>query len=379
MIKLTTLALLLSASWSQAEIRWIELLPGYQFGSVSALSDDGTVLGIDMLMPDTNGTDSFRWAGGSWASMPRMGLFNLHQGMSGDGSAALTLGLDWGNPAVLTHTRDGVRTFLGFADPSLGRAALSTDGGTAFYSVQGPSSNPRVQIERWREDGGTDTLARLDDMFVGTASMLGTDRDGLVVVTGAIRTDQHGVNGSHRVALVGADQTVVIPTLTDAEWVHAQATGVSRDGAVVVGFESSQDGAGSPTIDRSWVYRDGVLSEVTAAGIDALTVTGLTDDGWTMVGRGLDDLGAARSFLLHTDGRMEHVEDLLAAEGFTLAAGQRAVIHRISGDGTVISGSIDTFIPGESFSSVVFTLTVPSPGGAVLLAGGWVLAARRRR
>jgi hypothetical protein len=378
MNKLATLALLLSAPYSHAEIRWIELLPGYQSGAVSAMSDDGTVLGIDMLMPDTNGTDSFRWADGSWASMPRLGLFNLHQGMSGDGSAALTLGLNWGDPAVLTHTRDGVRTILGFADPTLGRAALSSDGSTAFYSVQGPSADPRIQIERWSERGTTEILARLDAMFVGTASMLGTDREDLVVVTGAVRTDEHGANGSHRVTVVGAGHSVIIPTLTDAEWVHAQATGVSRDGSVIVGLESSRDGAGGPTFDRSWIARDGVVSELLVAGIDALTVTGLTDDGLTMVGGGLDASGVARSFLLHADGRTEHVEDLLAAEGFTLAAGQRAMIHRISGDGTVIAGSIDTFIPGESFTSVLFTLTVPAPGGSLLLAGVALVARRRR-
>lgn len=377
-------AIVLVAGSASAQLELIDLLPGYTLGQMHGISADGSTLAVDLFINDAVAYDAYAWRGGAWGSLPRYDRFNNWQGISGDGRTTLSVSSDWGQDGHLVRVENGVRDTVTY--PNGGRrvhGALTRDGQSVFYSLQPEvfASNQLVELYRYGANSSPGELvATLSDRFVGVHGLVAGDRDDLFAIEAQIDESDLGVGGMTRAVIYDAGSLVELPTLTNADVVHFGVSGMTADGSVVVGTESSRGIDDFETVERSWVYEGGVLSELTVAGFSQLSILSITDDARAMVGYAISDAGDGGSYLIYDRARAYSAEQLLANNGVTLGAGEHASIGGISADGSTVYGAIyrGTSSPfGADWT--LFTVAVPAPGGVSALVLAGLLAARRRR
>lgn len=195
-----------------------------QFGTIVAISGDGTVIAGGAIYNDGNGTSSgqvqiYKFENDSWNVM---GSFIY--GESGGDHAGITLGLSYdGNIiAIGGHTNDGNGT---------------DSGHVRVYEYNGSS---------WVKLGGDiDGEASGDRSAVG----LGLSSDGTIVAIGAQNNDGNGSNSGHvRVYQYNGSSWVKIGQDIDGEASNDSSgwkTTINSDGTIVAIGASGNDGNGS--------------------------------------------------------------------------------------------------------------------------------------
>jgi hypothetical protein len=262
-----------------------------------------------------------------------------------------------------------------------------------------PCSSPPARpgeartIRRWR-DGVATTALTLGDRCRNAPTLPIGDRDDRFVFSSDLVNDTYAANGPSRSAvviggvvtggMVIGGMVTEIPTLADTVFVNSFATGMSADASVVIGLERAWDVVNDPNRydARSWVYRDGSVSELIADGFDSLYARSISDDGSLILAYGVttDAFGDENigSLVMHADGTVESVTDLLADAGLTLNRGDRAYARRMSPDGGAVAGVMTRIDGSGQPQYTMFTLTIPAPDGLLPLAGLFALARRRR-
>lgn len=209
--------------------------------------------------------------------------------------------------------------------------------------------------------------------------MLAGDRDDLFVINAGLAMDQNGVGGATRTLVYDAGHLTEISTLSNADIIHFGATAMTADGSVIVGMESSRSLNGFDSTERSWMYRDGQLSEILIDGFSQLSIRSITDDATAMVGSGIRDTGEHGSYVFYDDGRLFSAVDLLSLNGILLGAGESASIQGISADGSTVYGAISLGTWSQFGPAwTLFTVSVPAPSSLLCMAGLTLLARRRR-
>lgn len=347
---------------------------GTYAGVIRAFSNDGaTILAV---LPSFNEPTErpYHWRNGAWEAVPGELAWVGHSALSADGSAFVYTDLGENGGLFL---RRGDQTTTIQSGPGGSFGAITRDGSAVFYARltdHGPS------VARWR-DGVSTTLVELT----------GDSSDGLMVLAGdhhdrfIIATHRQWQPGTMRTALYDHGTLTEIPTVIGTPQFDSFVTAASADMSVIAGLEH---GWGNPEPypggeTAAWISRDGVTSELVIDGYDWLRVDSFSADGGLMLAQGMtiDGFGYTtfESLLIHEDGRVDPVVDLLAAEGVVLGLGDQIRADQLSANGMVLAGTITRHDAFGGPSSTMFTLRIPAPGATALLGFGAFFAARRRR
>ncbi len=355
------------------QVREFTLPEGYRIERVIGVSDTGTV-GATLTRLDPYGWGAFMHGSNGWTALHPDSSVSRLMGLSADGGVTLSMSVAPGGVFV----RGG---FGSVSLPADGPAALSSDGRTVLLGSAGGAGGPS-EVRRWR-DGVITPVLTLPDRYMGTPGLLAGASGDVFVVNADIGV-YDAYTTPRRVLRADAGGLTELGTLMNAAFVESTATAMSGDGSVIAGLERAWDGPGDADRfdSRAWVWRDGVMSELLLDGFSDVVVRGMSSDGSALLGVGRMLDGAydrPGSVLVHADGRTESVESLLIGAGVSFGAYGWATAEAISADGLTVAGSIWRFDAAGEWSSSLFTLTVPGPGGLTMLAGLGVLAARRRR
>lgn len=270
-------SVIVGAGWSASgpeAFRWVDGggmsslgdLPGGRFSSqANGVSADGSI--VVGTTDVTSGSEAFRWT--------------VSDGMVG-----------MGFPPFVTGGSDFFSTGLGVSADGLvvvgGGNDVSTNGGLAY---------------RWTEATGMVTLGILpNDAHSPSSVAFATSADGSVVV-GASTSDTGGPPGNEAFRWTENEGMVGLGFILDMTYgAPSTATAVSADGSVVVGYSDFSAG------DQAflWTAGDGIrlLRDILAAdlGLDLTgwtleSATGISDDGLTIVGTGINPNGDTEAFI----------------------------------------------------------------------------------
>lgn len=373
MLSIMTIGLVAGTSYGQ--LRFFDPLPGYDRVWATHVSADGRMIAVEMFDFAQVGYDGYVWRDGQWDALPQLGISNLNYGLSADGTVGLNYSIASG-ASILSLTRGGERTQIPTSGNGLVRAGLSRDGERVYYNQVSAGVPGRTELWLWNS-GASHSVALMPEAVWAVEGIHAAGRDGFAVVD-AVLEPQAGAQSQSRTYLYeGGSFTELGPVIGLSEY-QSWTTGVSADGRTIVGVQQGWDPSAWMGLTTSWMYRDGVLSEIAVDGLQNLGVLGMSDDGFVMFGAGFDAQGSARWLLWDMDGHTTDLSDLLLATGYDPGSYAGYEFQRISGDGRTVVGSV--LVETQfGFTSRVFALTVPSPGGIGLTVGAGLLAARRRR
>lgn len=365
-------------AWAQVQ----EIVPPdtHRVERINGVSDTG-VIGATLTRIDPYGWGAFVYDAGDWVDLHPGSSASRTLGVSADGRTVLSV-MTWPGSGLFVRGPFGDATLPAPPGGVLGAAALSLDGSSVLTVVRPPDPSGPYEIRRWR-DGSTQTVLTMPARYTDHANLLAGADGGVFTISADIGYfDPYA--SPRRVVRADADGLVELPTLGHAAYIQSSATAMDATGSVIAGIESAWDGPDPSRLDwRTWVWRDGAMSELAVPGFDRLTVGSISADGSLMLASGVttDGFGyeTPGSLLIHADGRTESVTDLLADTGITLGLGERAWAERMSPDGGWIAGTIVRLDGFGAPSETVFTLRVPTPGVLAPVAFAGLLAARRRR
>jgi|GEM_PF-2668869 len=303
----------------------------------SGVSDNGRVIAVDTLGP----VGPAIWRDGSVEHLPNIMIDGEHAFLtrlgvvSGDGSViGVTAYEDSQNYAYVYQ--NGQYTDLGF-DPGRRTGSLTIDG-----------------IDR-------------------TGSSLAITEN----LSGRYDEDP-SLAGARAWLWQGGEYTEIPDLVLTGDRVDSHAHGMSSDGSTVFGTSTGLflDDRGLTT-DRgpvqSWIYRDGIQTSLNDGRFDFVLAADITDDGQEVLVHAGDD-EAADAYIWSQSNGFVAVIDLLEEAGIDLG-GQLVNFQQLSGDGSVLSGTI--YKEGYGFTSVI--VTIPSPGAFLMLGGGLLMFTGRRR
>lgn len=373
MLSIMTIGLVAGTSYGQ--LRLFDPLPGYDRVWATHVSADGRMIAVEMFNFAQVGYDGYVWRDGQWDALPQLGRTNLNYGLSADGMVGLNYSIDVGG-SVLSLTRGSERTQIPTSGNGLVRAGFSRNGERVYYNQLSAGVPGRTELWLWNS-GASHSVALMPEAVWAVEGIHAAGRDGSAVVD-AVLEPQAGAQSQSRTYLYeGGSFTELGPVIGLSEY-QSWTTGVSADDRTIVGVQQGWDPSAWMGLTTSWMYRDGVLSEIAVDGLQNLGVLGMSDDGSVMFGAGFDAQGSARWLLWDMDGHTTDLSDLLLAAGYDPGSYAGYEFQTISGDGRTVVGSV--LIETQfGFTSRVFALTVPGPGGIGLLVGTGLLAARRRR
>jgi len=187
-----------------------------------------------------------------------------------------------------------------------------------------------------------------------------------------------GVSADGSVAISHkARWTLLGGTQSLPEWEHSTLYALSGDGAVVAGICRDLNPNGQPFL---WSEAEGMVLIDNLAGSRFTTPSALSEDGSVMVGSALfpdRPMGADDGAVIWTaEAGMKRLKDVLVTDyGLDLTGWTLFDATGISADGwTIVGNGIDP--EGHSQGWIA---TLPEPTTLVLLAVGGLLALRRRR
>lgn len=304
--------------------------------TASALSGDGSVVAGAM------GSGYFRWSiAGGMQTLP-LAVGSTIQSLSGDGSVVFGRGTGGGG-----FRYDGSTTTL---YPHALPVAMSRDG----LVMTGLDQFGGTAV-RWTTADPTPVALALGSMSIPGA----IDADGGVIVGQALSGQTVQLM---RWSMAGGAEFFPPPS----PYVVATGTAVTADGSVVCGQVEFAGGTISTAFRRgpSGMYE--VLPVL--GGNSRATVSGVTDDGATIVGTCLT-VGA-----VWTGGSVSAVGPYLNARGLSTAGWTFSSVIGISGDGRVLAGN--GVFNGQSEAWVA---VIPAPPAGLVIATALMGVGRRRR
>ena len=225
-----------------------------------------------------------------------------------------------------------------------------------------------------------------DDGGIGSSlGVTGLDRTGSVMAMNQ-QVSSFGEDwalGGSRSWMWDQNGFMLIPDLVlTGDRVDSRTRGVSSDGSTVFGvsngvFFDGEDGYDEWGPSRSWIYRDGVQTEIMGGGFEGVLALDITDDGQQLLVSAGSEADGYESYLWTEQGGFVSILELLADAGISISS-DSVYFSSMSGDGTVLGGNMVIGEVGSSnFTSVV--VTIPSPGGLLMLGGGLLMLSGRRR
>ncbi len=358
-------------------------VPGGNFTSqANAVSADG------LVVVGQSGFQAFRWTAatgmiglGFVPSSPLQRLSDA-RAVSMDGSvivgyATVPVPTFNKNGSFLWTPGGGMQNFnvVGSAGTTALRAHAITPNGTYVAGGAGQSSPAgpfNSEAFRWSSSDG---LVRLG-FVAGTPTeslATGISADGAVVVGYSGNSP-----GGTAFRWTQATGMVGLGVLAGDEW--SAATAVSADGAVIVGHSVDQQivvSGGIPELRltyRAFRWTSGGGLEALGDG-EALAVSA---DGTRVVGKGS---GPTRAFLWdEAHGRRDLRELLEDDYGLDMSGWTLESATGISADGTVIVGTgYNPNVAGTDGNPIAWMVIIPEPGTALLVGAGLVLLSSGRR
>lgn len=284
--------------WSTAAgMEDLGFLPGGTFSHARAVSADGSIVVGDGAALFT-GSAVFRWS-------PDTGPMHLEplansnlcsaSGISGDGSMVVGTCLTSGNSAFRWTGSSGMVSlgqFGGGSNRTSNALAISADG-TTIVGMGHPSLSGAVA---WTSAADASILGWIPGDI--SAAALAVSRDGSVVAGYSTEPS------SHRRAFRWTRQTGMSAISASTEALpDSIASAVSGDGQVIVGWGTTPDGETALIWDEHHGMRqlEAVLRsdyQTTPSGWKLLRATGISDDGRTIVGFGINPRGQNEGWLL---------------------------------------------------------------------------------
>lgn len=311
-----------------------ELAGGDFYSSAYGVSDDGSVI-VGSSIPTNQEQHAVRWTGGV---IQDLGLLHF-PGYGTEFSYAMDASLD-GAVVVGASYRDSMQYPVRWTAESglsnlgqlpgttyCGSSAVSADGSVTVGTCYTAVSSYTSQAFRWTESGGLMSLGYLPNARVLRAVARAVTPDGSKIVGQAV--DQAG----NQVAFMWTAATgmVQLPFPPQGIW-PTDATAVSADGRVVVGFSG-------PNAGIRWVEGVGVsLIGDLPGGNYYSEPTAMTPDGGIIVGRSKNAFGDRAFIWDETNGIRDIADFLLAEHGLNVGGWTLYSATGISADGRTIAG-----------------------------------------
>jgi len=369
-----------------------DLPGGATESTATGVSADGAVV-VGFSNSSDATPEAFRWTavGGLQGLDDLSGGLDrsLATGVSGDGSIVVGFSnSNRGTPEAFVWTaataEEGLLGLdvLGGAPPFSEALAISADGST----IVGRGSSTMGEAA-WFRDASSGTLMALDDLAGGSApasAATAVSADGSVAVGWG--EDTQGRRAVRWTLPVESPQLLGAGDLPGGPGdPFAEATGVSADGSVVVGWGTGTMGMEAFVWDATGGLR-GLGGELQIGGFMS-AATGVSGDGSLVVGRSATNSNATgtQAFIWDATNGMRPLADVLAAGGVDLQDRDLIEANAISRDGTTIVGQARR--PNGIFEAFVAVIPVPEPGRLALgLAAlltttcvtGWRRRSRRR-
>ena len=359
---------LVSVSGASAQLTTINL-PGsqYRYGKVNSFSPSGAAF-TGYIVSDGPGGDS----------APRAFSFSHSSGMVLDPDN-YTVGLSVSDDGLTGVRAIGSIGAVGVMPSGSKYGPVGTNTGTTLLPFRAIAANPSGQAVVGFDPAlatGGGFARRLDEGSVMTMPTLPTA--GTPMVT-TVSSDGHSMAiNFYRTIYEAPTPTVwtsttglsVLPTGANADWSAARK--ISGDGRTVVGFSTYRDeNAFLQTVGGYWSIAGGVGSQfVEMPGFSRIDT--VSDDGGVMFGYGENG-----ETVWTRGGGYTTLQSYLAAANVQLPGDWSYMeISAMSGDGRSFAGFATL---GDGMTDIAFVATIPTPGAALTMAVGGLLAAIRGR
>ncbi len=307
---------------------------GYESEALGISGDGATVVG-SVRIQGGPAMGAFRWtAGGGMLLLPHVSsLYGSGNATCASGDATFIAGYNLANGSQAVRWQAGAAPIsLGLLPGSYGcySTAISTNGSTVVGRCyfDWPSSSP-VRPFRWTQAQGMHFLSPLPTALLHQATDVSAD--GSVVVGWA----DSGLVGSSAVPFRWSEATgsVALDLLPGTSNGYADA--VSGDGSLVAGRCSNPDPAYASVF--LWTPQTGTRPFVLGPGVHADWIADISDDGAVVIGTYSvpGSPGVLGCFRWTARRGMEDIEDLLAAGGVSAPP----LLGALSRDGTTIAGT----------------------------------------
>jgi probable HAF family extracellular repeat protein len=317
---------------ANAQFTPVGFLAGQPASEVTAISADGSVVaGIASGNADT--AQAFRWSAGGASGLAALagGTAARAYGISADGSVIAGTGNTGTDPATpsaaIRWTSGGAFRIPALADSTLCSAGPVSGDGLKIAGTCLTFNGNEAFV--WSEATGSVGLGKFGPGLGAGSTAMAISKNGAVVAGAG-----HPFKTGAMLWNLGAGTVTIGMLPGDAS---ASATAVSRDGAVVAG--TSDDSTNNHHAWR-WTQQGGLVAlQGSITGYTGSSAGGVSGDGKTIVG-GADTAGGAAAFVWDEAHGMRTLEDVLASDYGTRAAGwhlSRAT--SISDDGRVIGGT----------------------------------------
>jgi probable HAF family extracellular repeat protein len=355
-----------------ASFRGLGYLSGSRYSTAGAITRDGrTVAG-------TTGTPgryyAYRWtaAGGMVSALYYGDTLDSETitGISDDGRVIVGSHSDFigGAPLAYRDVQGSVTPHympMFFAPAFSVARAVTPDGAIAVGQVAFRDGNTTTLFGyQWYPAGGQG-VGMVGDGTYGNATGISADSFTIVGTTG---TDP-AVN--QQAYLWSSPQNPVLLGDLPGGAFSSAAKSVSSDGTVVVGQGTSASGREA----FRWTAAGGMigLGDLPGGAFDSVAVD-LSDDGAVIVGMGTSALGR-EPFIWDAEHGMRPLQAVLAAAGLNLAGWRLTDVAGVSVDGLTIAGTgID-----PAGGTQAWVATLPEPASAAVFLAAFVPTLRRRR
>ena len=277
----------------------------------NAVSADGSVIvGVANYEPTTSAGEAFRWTADS--GMVGLGFIqgtdsrnSCAFGISDDGVIVGTNFDVYGRSRAFRWTADGGMIGLAYLDPindcEGGATAISADGTTIVgwsgcFGDAGIPPPPPPSLFRWTQPDGTQPLHGLPEENRGWLSSL--TADGSVIVG----EYAYGFWGTH---IPVAFRWTSADGFEFVSGLGSQASAISADGTFIVGISSDGDWSSRVFLWDAIHGPRNLQSLVLAQGANQVAdwvlyePTGISADGRTLVGRGVNPAGEPEPWIAH--------------------------------------------------------------------------------
>lgn len=346
----------------------LEPLPGWNFTNTRGLSADGQSVIGDLY--DGNSQRAFLWS-------PSTGYTILGTGLGRAAAISADASTVYANSTGLTtpyRWNNGSSQNLGVMAGFQRSTAAATDGTGAVAvgtAASGTGTSTTQAPFRWTPSGGYTQLPYLNPLWTwGEAT--GVSRDGNVVVG----TNATSVFGPFRAYRWTAEQGTVPLMTSGMGFTESHAAGISGDGTTVFGSGTFV----SEFVAWRWTPATGMVSLGMPDGARVAAAVVSNYDGSTIAcWISFTDGPQSVPYLWTNTGGLIPFADFIGSHGLTLPTGyDRISITGISDDGLTYSGILANQFQGGN-PPRGFVVTVPSPSCGAIFISGMLLCVRRRR